>query len=98
MRQVVLGDGNAESKLCGAKVCNFPFQLQLCLEGCQLLWQGHGGKNVIHMDREDDGSKGGRMVIDAPFAGEALETKGDDLTIEGDILDSASLFYAIDAF
>jgi hypothetical protein len=50
------------------------------------------------MDREDDGSKGGRMVIDAPFAGEALETKGDDLTIEGDILDSASLFYAIDAF
>jgi hypothetical protein len=38
------------------------------------------------------------MVIDTPFTGEALETKGDDLTIEGDISDSASLFHAIDAF
>jgi hypothetical protein len=50
------------------------------------------------MDGKDDGAGGGRTVIDAPFTGQALEAKGDDLTIKGDVPDLARLFYAIDAF
>jgi hypothetical protein len=50
------------------------------------------------MDREDNNFRGGQIVIDTPFTGEALETKGDNLTIEDNVLDSASLFHAINTF